>query len=133
MKANFAISAILATTLLAACFSDTRFSVPKYAVSGKPLRLEFVWSVNPDCTLRGFATVRLVKAPEHGRVTIEQGPGYSNFRQNSQYFPCNKQQTQGVIVSYASNAGYTGSDSATVEWIDPAGGYRQLEYAITVK
>lgn len=127
------LSLVLATALLASCFSDTRFSIPKFAVSGKPLRLAFIWSLNPDCTVKGVATVRLLRAPEHGQVTIEQGPGYSNFRASSQYYPCNRQQTQGVVVSYTSKRGYTGTDAATVESIDPGGGYKVYEYAITVK
>jgi hypothetical protein len=133
MKASFALAAILATTLLAGCFSDTRFAIPKYAVSGKPQQLAFIWSLNPDCTVKGIVTVRLLKAPEHGQVTINEGPGYSKFRPNNQRYPCNQQQTRGVVVMYTSSAGYTGSDSATIESIDLDGGYQKLEYSINVK
>jgi hypothetical protein len=37
MKAIFAIAIVLTSTLLTACFSDTRFTIPKFAVSGKPI------------------------------------------------------------------------------------------------
>jgi hypothetical protein len=133
MKLIFVIPAVLTTALLTACFSDTRFTEPKFAVSGKPLRLNFVWSMNPDCTVKGVVTVRMLRAPQHGQLSIDQGPGYSRFRPSNQRYPCNRQQTQGVVVSYISNAGYTGSDSATVEYIDPDGSYWKSEYAITVK
>jgi hypothetical protein len=38
-----------------------------------------------------------------------------------------------VVVSYVSKPGYAGTDSATIEFIDPDGGHGQREYAITVK
>ena len=48
-------------------------------LSGEPLRLAFFWSLNPDCTVRGVVTVRTLRAPEHGQLTIEPGAGILDF------------------------------------------------------
>ncbi len=117
----------------AGCFSDTRFSDPKFAVSGQPQRINFFTSLNPDCTLKGFATVRVLSAPNHGQLTVVQGSDYSSFPENSQRYVCNTKKTEGVVVTYVSTPGYVGADAATIEAIFPGGGHTTYEYAITVK
>src|SRR6266404_4431047 len=40
------------------------------AISGKPLKLNFSNTTNPDCSAVGATAVRLTQAPAHGRVII---------------------------------------------------------------
>jgi hypothetical protein len=108
-------------------------SLQKFAVSGTPQRLDFFSSVNPDCTLKGLPVVRLSAAAQYGRITIDEDDGYPTFPMNSPYAPCNRQRIRGLAVSYVSNAGYTGSDSASVESIFPGGNYKAVRYSIVVK
>lgn len=132
-KAILSVCLIAAATLQTGCFSDTRFSHPKFAVSGQPQRLNFFTSLNPDCTLKGLATVRVLSAPNHGQLTVVQGSDYSSFPADSQQYVCNTKKTEGVVVTYVSAPGYFGADAATIEAIFPGGGHKTYEYAISVK
>jgi hypothetical protein len=54
--------------------------ITKYVVSGRPLKLSYFSSTNPDCSTAGRPTIRLIRAPEHGRVTISKGSDFPNSR-----------------------------------------------------
>ena len=43
--------------------------------SDHKLRLDFLYSLNPDCTSMGFTTVRILDQPKHGKITVENGTG----------------------------------------------------------
>src|SRR5262249_14172386 len=47
------------------------------------LRLDFLYSLNPDCTSIGFATVRILEEPKNGKITVENGNGFTTFPQNN--------------------------------------------------
>jgi hypothetical protein len=95
-------------------------------------QIDYVASLNPDCSSLGFATVHLVEEPQHGSVAIDHGTGYANYPQNNPRSECNKRQTEGMVISYAPNAGFTGADSVMVEVITPAGTSFKRRYAISV-
>jgi hypothetical protein len=68
----------IAIALLSASAAQGQ-SVTKYAVSGLPLKLDFAYSTNPDCSSIGRPTIRLSRAPEHGRVTFTQTTDFPRF------------------------------------------------------
>src|SRR3984893_17014500 len=43
------------------------------------LRLDFLYSINPDCSSIGFSTVRIIEPPRNGRLTVKNGAGFTNF------------------------------------------------------
>jgi hypothetical protein len=107
--------------------------IKRAVAAGQKQRMEFLYSINPDCTSIGFATVRILDAPKHGAVTIENGTGFTNFPQNNLRYECNKRRSDGVVVSYEPESGYTGPDAINVDVIYASGISRKRHYAIDVK
>ncbi len=103
------------------------------AVSGQRMRLDFLYSINPDCTSNGFAAVRVNEQPKHGKLTIENGTGFTNFAASNPRVECNKQSSSGVVVTYEADAGYTGPDSFDFDTIYPTGNVSKRHYAVTVR
>ncbi len=105
----------------------------RVAVAGQMLQLAFLSELNPDCSSIGYATVRVIEAPKHGKLVAEEGTGFSAFPQTNIRFGCNERRTAGVTLAYTPEAGYAGGDSTTVGVINPDGTYRKLHYKIEVK
>jgi hypothetical protein len=108
-------------------------SVARTSVSGSVQKLDFQYSINPDCTSIGETKIRVTKAPSHGTLKIEQGEDYTAFAKNNARYDCNKQKVPGSLVYYQSEAGYTGQDSARVEVSFPEGNLRSISYTLIVK
>ena len=105
----------------------------RVAAADQRLLVAFVYDLNPDCSSIGYATVRITEQPQHGTVTMENGTGFSTFAQNNIRYECNKRRSDGVVVSYAPEAGFTGAVSLTVDVILPDGGFNKRHYAIDVR
>ena len=103
------------------------------AAGDQVLQLAYLFALYPDCSSIGYAAVRIIEAPRHGKLAIEQGTGFSAFPQSNQRFECNKRRTDGVNLSYTPEAGYTGADSVLLDVIYPSGTYAKRHYAIEVK
>jgi uncharacterized protein DUF3857/transglutaminase superfamily protein len=107
--------------------------INRAAVSGQRMRLDFLYSINPDCTSNGFATVRVNEQPRHGRLTFENGTGFTTFLPSNPRVECNKQSSSGVVVTYEADIGYTGPDSFDFDTIFPTGSVSKRHYAVTVR
>jgi hypothetical protein len=105
----------------------------RVAAADQKLLVGFFYDLNPDCSSIGYATVRITEQPQHGKVTMENGTGFSTFPQNNIRYECNKRRSDGVVVSYVPEAGFTGADSLTVDVILPDGGFYKRHYAIDVR
>jgi hypothetical protein len=101
--------------------------------SDKKLRLDFVYSLNPDCTSVGFATIRIIEQPKHGKITVENGAGFTNFPKDNLRYECNKSRSDGVVVVYEPESEFKGTDSVLIDAIYASGTSRKLHYAIEVK
>ena len=101
--------------------------------AGQKRRLDFLYSINPNCSSMGFAIVRVLEEPNHGKLAVDNGTAYPNFPQNNQRYECNRRQADGVAVFYEPNPEFIGADSATIDVIFPSGLSRKQHYAIEVK
>jgi hypothetical protein len=97
------------------------------------LRLDFLYSINPDCSSLGFSTVRIIEPPKNGRLTVENSTGFTSFPQGNVRYECNKRRLEGVVLHYEPNPGFTGTDSLTVDVVFPSGSSSKRHYAIAVK
>jgi hypothetical protein len=135
--------AALAASIWAACLI---FAAPSLALAqaeaqiqsrtvpaGEKRQLAFFTSVNPDCSVDGDFTVRLVKPASHGDVEIEPGLGYTSYGRGDQRYRCNLAPEEGYRVNYISASGYAGDDLFEIEVFSPDGHYRLWKYALTVK
>ena len=84
----------------------------RYVAAGHAVRLDFFYSIYPDCSSIGFATVRSRRAanarPDRGRKRHQPSP---ISRRTIRRVDCNKQRSDGVIVTYQPEPEYTGINS----------------------
>jgi hypothetical protein len=107
--------------------------VSRVAIADQPLRVGFFYDLNPDCSLVGIPSVRILEQPKSGKVTVENGTGFPAFPASNIRYACNSSRSDGAIVSYTANPGYTGADSLTMEIIYPDGFANKRHYAIDVR
>jgi hypothetical protein len=103
------------------------------AISGRPLKLNFSNTTNPDCTSVGETIVKLTQQPQHGRVTIAKASDFPSFPKQNVRRACNKKRVAGTRTMYVSERGYTGTDSAAIEIIFANGATARRSYSINVR
>jgi hypothetical protein len=124
--------ALAMTLLLLPCAAQAQ-RLTMTAIAGKPLKLNFSNSTNPDCSSVGETVVRLTPAPHHGRITISKASDFPAFPKQNVRRACNKKRVAGTQTVYVSERGYLGSDSAAIEIIFASGGTARRSYTINVK
>jgi hypothetical protein len=102
------------------------------AAVNQPLQVDFLYSINPDCSSDGVADVRTIEEPKHGRLTIGKGSGFTNFPQDNPRHECNRRRSEGMLVHYRPEEGYLGPDSVTIDIIYTNGNSSKRHYAIAV-
>jgi hypothetical protein len=105
----------------------------RVAAIGQKLRVEFLYSIQPDCSSAGQTHVRILEAPQHGTLTVENGQGFTNFPRDNQRYDCNTRRSDGTLVFYEPEAGFSGKDSVTLDVIFPMGQSSKRHYAIEVR
>ena len=123
---------IIAACLLMPAAAQAQ-SITLTALSGRPLKLNFSNTTNPDCTSVGETVVTLTQAPKHGRVTIAKESDFPSFPKKNARYACNKKRVAGTRTVYVSERGYTGSDSAAIEIIFANGATARRYYTINVR
>jgi hypothetical protein len=103
------------------------------AISGQRQDLGYSLLVLPDCTSGGLEDVRVVKAPEHGKVSIEQEDRIAEFNKDNVRSACNNQKFPGRVVYYTSDAGFTGTDTFAIERIAPGGWFNHHDFVVNVR
>jgi hypothetical protein len=106
--------------------------VKRTAVADQPLKVDFLYAINPDCSSIGIASVRTLEEPKHGKLTIGKGSGFSNFPQDNPRQACNRRRSEGMLMYYRPDPGYLGADSVTVDVVYNDGSSRKRHYAIAV-
>jgi hypothetical protein len=107
--------------------------VARIAVRDQKLRVATLFDLNPDCSVIGIPTVRILEPSKSGSVTVEKGTGFPNFPANNARSKCNASSVDGQVIFYMPEAGYVGTDSVTAEIIYPDGTASTRRYAIEVK
>lgn len=96
--------------------------VRDFAVAaGQPGIVNTWFMLNPDCSVGGRVTVRVLEAPVHGTVTVEPGAYYPNYRADSQRRACNLRPQQGVRATYHPAPGALGTDRFSILVVTPLG------------
>jgi hypothetical protein len=112
--------------------NEGSFSIARGAVSGNRQKIDSAGSLNPDCTSQGIPTIRIVRPPINGRLTVEQSEDYLNFPKDNPRSQCSTRKSPAMIFYYMSNSGYVGPDVATIEIIYTGGTLRNIQYNINV-
>jgi hypothetical protein len=134
--ANQAVLAALpplgAQTPAAADLSQPR-DLAKVVAIGQKLRVEFLYAIEPDCSSMGKTNVRNLEPPQHGRLTVENGQGFTSFAKDNQRYDCNMRKSEGTFVFYRPAPGFAGRDSITLDIIFPTGQAFRQRYAFDVR
>jgi hypothetical protein len=105
----------------------------RVVASGGKLRVEFLYSIQPDCSSAGQTTVRIVEQPQHGEVKVENGQDFTSFPKENQRYECNLHKSDGTLVFYSPAPEFTGKDSITLDIIFPLGQTSKRHYSIDVR
>lgn len=108
-------------------------NVNKTMAAGGQIRLFGYYLLNPDCSSMGDPVLRVTSQPAHGTVKMAKGSTYPNTAAGTAYAACSSVKVASVNVDYRAEAGFTGSDTVTIEAIYPNGVDRADTYYITVK
>src|SRR5919198_1444671 len=126
------VSILLAALLLSTTAAQAQY-ISKAAASGKPVRLVFANSTNPDCTPHAETTIRLIGAPRHGRVHISKARDFPTFALTNVRSVCNTRRVAGTLARYVSRRGFFGTDHLGIEIIFPSGRLVRRNYVIYVR
>jgi hypothetical protein len=105
----------------------------KVVAIGQRLRVEFLYALEPDCSSMGVTSVRILEPPQHGKLTVENGQGFTGFAKENQRYDCNMRKSDGTLVFYDPEPGFAGNDTITLDIIFPTGQSSRQHYAIDVK
>jgi hypothetical protein len=105
----------------------------RVAAANQKLRVDFLYSINPDCSSIGQTAVRVIEPPKHGSFTFENGQGFTSFPKENPRSECNTRKTDGVIDYYEPEPDFTGTDSFTIDVIYASGTLSKRHYAIKVE
>jgi hypothetical protein len=140
MKTVALVGSIAACLTLSACVAfigprgaTDRSKQIRGAFSGQKQRIGAFYSTNPDCSSAGYPSLKVVKAPQHGAVSVEQGSTEAAFDKNNARSACNGKEIPATLVYYTSTAGFVGRDTVEMERIGVQGGYGYHVYTINVR
>jgi hypothetical protein len=105
----------------------------RVAAGGQKLRLEFLYWLDPDCSSVGATVVRILEPPQHGKLTIENGQGFTSFAKENQRYDCNMRKSDGTRVFYQPEEEYEGKDFITLDIIFPTGTSSKRHYTMDVR
>ena len=79
--------------------------------SGTTARVDFVTSINPDCSEIPGSSVRTAVEPTHGVVTIKRSEEFAYFPPANPRSNCNSRRVSGWLILYRSESGFSGLDT----------------------
>ena len=138
---NFRFLGVTAVLLLASCANVEKekiaavpeFKTERGALSGTKQMIAGFYFVNGACASTGYPTLKVIKGPEHGKISIEQGVGAPNFSKDDGRSSCAAKTFPGTEMYYTSEAGFTGADSVSFERIGVTGDFARYQYTIQVR
>src|SRR6187551_974151 len=92
-------------------------SLAPVALSEQKTQVWRTYNLNPDCTAVAVIVPKVTKEGK-GQIEFEENLGFSTYPQNSQKSRCNTQQTAGLSIFYTSPAGFKGTDSFEIEFVN---------------
>ena len=107
--------------------------VSAIVVSAERTQVGKAYDVNPDCSVGGKVTVRVVESPKSGTVEVVTEKGFTEFEKETQAYKCNEKQLDITAFYYTSKDGFRGKDRFTVEMFYANGNYRKRVFNVDVR
>lgn len=128
------LTAVLAAAAVSGCNTASTVSPSlKVTVAGKPLKVDSHYSINPDCSSLGQATVRVLEAPKHGKVETRETTDFPTFRESNSRHHCNTRRVPVTQIVYVPAPGYTGQDNFKADVVYASGSARIYDYKVDVR
>lgn len=110
-------AAILISTAVSSCVTTNaegvkQITTQKTAISGERIRLDHGLAVKPDCSARILPELRVLEAPQHGKIDIVHENVDGKFR--GEYSKCTGKQIPGTAAYYTSQKGFIGHDKVAI-------------------
>lgn len=99
----------------------------------QPLIIDRGVLLNPDCSVRGYPTTRVLQQPAHGTITFSQQEDFTAYPGTNIHSVCNKYKRIQHTVIYTPESNFVGSDTVLTETISPEGFDYTVNNYITVK
>ena len=101
--------------------------------AGRRAQVSAFLSLNPDCSLAAYYTVRIVVSPAHGTAMVERGRYFPNYPAANPHSACNASPQDGMGLFYRSAPDYRGPDLIEVEAVAPNGQTRLIDDHLDVR
>lgn len=121
---------IIAALTLGGCQTNGEFS--KFIPVDTPRTLDFITSINEDCSEIGPAVIRVTTPPQHGSISIISANGHPYFPTTNPRHLCNSQEVKGQQVWFNPDSGFVGNDKVSLDIIFISGTTRKDTYVINV-
>jgi TPR repeat protein len=112
---------------------QTAVEIKSTAVVDHSRQVDFLYNLNPDCSSIVIAAVRTIEEPQHGKLTVRKGSGFTNYPKDNPREACNRRRSEGMLMDYRPDTGYLGPDSLTVDIINSNGTSQKRHYVIAVE
>ena len=113
--------------------SPSQTNLVRGAESGKKQRFANYYFTEGNCINSSLPTIKILKQPSHGQLSIEEGDAYANYPKDHPHAVCNGQKVRAMVVYYTSEAGFVGTDSLSLEVIYSNGTFMHNDYTINVR
>ncbi len=122
------VSTVVAMLASTAAFAQSANYTSVETAAGIATRIGYYASAKKDCAPAPLPTIRVIKAPRHGILSIRTGAVVTNQVAN-----CPKLKTPAQVVFYQGNADYQGADELAYEVTTASGDVGVYNIAVTVK
>ena len=113
--------------------TDRHYRIPFAVAENRPSRINAWFDLNPDCSVAGLVSVRLLSPPSHGTMTLRQGRYYPDYPRGDQRRACNLRPRDGIAGVYRPDPGYVGPDRFVIAVVTPDGSAWTSEFRLAVK
>ena len=122
------VSTVFAVLASAAAFAQSANYTSVDTVAGALTRIGYFASAKKDCAPAPLPTIRVLKPPKHGVLSIRAGAVVTNQVAN-----CPNLKTPAQVLFYLGNADYRGADELAYEVTSSNGDVGVYNVSVTVK
>ncbi len=130
---TLAMVALMATSCAPKNGSLLDRNITKTVVANKKTKIGWMFALNPDCTTRAFPTVKIVKQPTNGTVSVGTISDYPSFISFDARASCNKKKAAAQVVYYTPTRDYKGPDGFVYDLYSDAGKESTVVVKVTVE
>jgi hypothetical protein len=110
-----------------------RSEVRRSVFSGNEMQVGQFWTVKPDCSSGPLVDIRIVKAPSHGDVSLQESRSVVELKKEHARAHCNGKSVDALGMFYISKGDFTGTDKMQIEVDYKVGLVRRISIIVNVR